>query len=36
MMDGAYYMEIIEGICFSLPEIWDWDRGSPSSRTMIF
>jgi hypothetical protein len=21
MMDGAYYMEIIEGICFSLPEI---------------
>ena len=20
--------------CFSLPEIWDWDGGSPSSRTM--
>jgi hypothetical protein len=20
--------------CFSLPEISDWDRGSPSSRTM--
>ena len=30
MMDGAKYSEM----CFILPDIWDWDGGSPSSRTI--
>ena len=26
--------KLLRETCFSLPEIWDWDIGSPSSRTM--
>ena len=34
MMDALNTGKFLRETCFSLQEIWDWDGGSPSSRTM--
>jgi hypothetical protein len=34
MMEIQNTGKFLRETCFSLPEIWDWDGGSPSSRTM--